>query len=126
MLRDMVRQKKITMEEGTLMRTLLFMPGGLELHIGVSSQAKSNVQSLRDPMCIDQGQGYLDVSCLHMMFALLLVNIHTALKWTNCFALHICFAAYIIVPLCADVHSSTNVTRLSRAAGQVVANGSKA
>lgn len=34
--RDMVRQKKITMEEGTLMRTLLFMPGGLELHIGVS------------------------------------------------------------------------------------------
>ena len=36
-LRDMVRQKKISMEEGTLMRTLLFMPGGLELHIGVSS-----------------------------------------------------------------------------------------
>ena len=35
-IRDMVRQKKITMEEGTLMRTLLFMPGGLELHIGVS------------------------------------------------------------------------------------------
>ena len=32
----MVRQKKISMEEGTLMRTLLFMPGGLELHIGVS------------------------------------------------------------------------------------------
>lgn len=37
-LRDMVRQKKITMEEGTLMRTLLFMPGGLELHIGVSQR----------------------------------------------------------------------------------------
>ena len=35
-LRDMVRQKKVSMEEGTLMRTLLFMPGGLELHIGVS------------------------------------------------------------------------------------------
>jgi len=35
LLRDMVRQKKISMEEGTLMRTLLFMPGGLELHIGV-------------------------------------------------------------------------------------------
>ena len=34
----MVRQKKITMEEGTLMRTLLFMPGGLELHIGVRPQ----------------------------------------------------------------------------------------
>ena len=39
LLRDMVRQKKISMEEGTLMRTLLFMPGGLELHIGVSSHA---------------------------------------------------------------------------------------
>ena len=39
LLRDMVRQKKITMEEGTLMRTLLFMPGGLELHIGVSLSA---------------------------------------------------------------------------------------
>ena len=35
LLRDMVRQKKISMEEGSLMRTLLFMPGGLELHIGV-------------------------------------------------------------------------------------------
>ncbi|KAL3130658.1 hypothetical protein ABBQ38_008049 [Trebouxia sp. C0009 RCD-2024] len=32
---DMVRQKKISMEEGTLMRTLLSMPGGLELHIGM-------------------------------------------------------------------------------------------
>ena len=38
-LRDMVREKKISMEEGTLMRTLLFMPGGLELHIGVSQEA---------------------------------------------------------------------------------------
>jgi len=38
LLRDMVRQKKISMEEGTLMRTLLFMPGGLELHIGVCCQ----------------------------------------------------------------------------------------
>lgn len=34
--RDMVRHKKISTEEGTMMRTLLFMPGGLELHIGVS------------------------------------------------------------------------------------------
>ena len=42
-VRDMVRQKKITMEEGTLMRTLLFMPGGLELHIGVSQQSLLNL-----------------------------------------------------------------------------------
>ena len=44
-LRDMVRQKKISMEEGTLMRTLLFMPGGLELHIGVRSH----------PLCASYG-----------------------------------------------------------------------
>ena len=31
----MVRHKKVSTEEGTMMRTLLFMPGGLELHIGV-------------------------------------------------------------------------------------------
>lgn len=34
--RDLMRQKKITMEEGKEARKLLNMPGGLELHIGVS------------------------------------------------------------------------------------------
>ena len=34
--RDLVRKRQITVEDGTTMRSLLFLPGGLELHIGVS------------------------------------------------------------------------------------------
>ena len=33
--RDMVRSRQISVEDGTTMRSMLFMPGGLELHIGV-------------------------------------------------------------------------------------------
>ena len=34
--RDLIREKKITFEEAREARKLLNMPGGLELHIGVS------------------------------------------------------------------------------------------
>jgi len=53
---DLVRQRKVSVEDGTTMRGLLFMPGGLELHIGmfipaIMSQATAEQQAYWLPKC---------------------------------------------------------------------------
>ena len=45
--RQHINREKLTMEDGLMMRVLADSPGGLELHIGVSSHALRHGSRLR-------------------------------------------------------------------------------